>query len=368
MILVGLGNSHALAGLSIEQERKMGEEFLKAALRYLRFVEDPEVVDYVNKVGQSIVGHLEVHAFPYHFYVVDSSALNAFAAPAGHVFINRGLLEIMDHEGELAAVLAHEIAHVQSRHIAERLARSQKLNLASLGGMLAGVFLGGAVGQALTTGTAAMATSTELTYTRQNEEEADRKGLRYLEASGYPGDDIVSIFKKMGQHSWQAGGRAPTYLSTHPGVSERVNYLATTLETRHAAGGHTVEPAKQTQEFCFMEAKLLGAYGDPSEAMARFLEWRGRQETQVMALYGMGLLQRRQGKMEEALQSLKAAVSLRPDLAPLLVELGETYFQMGQLDKAISVLESAVSAEADQPTTLYALGRFLLERGDAVTA
>jgi predicted Zn-dependent protease len=370
LLLAGPLSRPARAELSIEDEKKMGEQFLTAALRQFRFIEDPEVVDYINKVGQRLVKHLEAHTFPYDFYVVDSNALNAFAAPAGHIFINRGLLEFTDNEGELASILAHEIAHVQSRHIAERLARSQKLSLVTLGGLLAGIFLGGSgtAGQAVIAGTLAGSASLQLSYSRQNEEEADRKGLRYTEAAGYPGQEMVSIFQKMSQQSWQEGGKVPTYLETHPGLSERVNYLAATLEARQKSSKRREEFVEDNQGFRMMQAKLLGAYEDPSAAEPQLRSWLAQPDTRVMGLYGMGLLERRQGKMEDAATSLKKAISLRPDLPPLLVELGETYFQMGQVDKAVSVVQSALSLDPNQPAALCALGRFLLERKNTADA
>jgi predicted Zn-dependent protease len=355
----------AQADLSIEEEKKIGEKFLKAALSQLRLIEDPEVVRYVNRVGQDVVKHLEAQTFPYHFYVVDSSTLNAFAAPAGYVFMNRGLIEIMDDEGELAAILAHEIAHVQSRHIAQRLARARALNLAALGGMLAGIFLGGEAGAAAIAGSQAGVTSAMLNYSRQDEEEADRKGLRYLEAADYSGEDFVKVMRKMGQDSWKAGGRIPAYLTTHPGVSERVVYLSTTVGTRPAS------PKVRTGDsegFILMQVKLYGSYGNPREAEPKFQEWFEKPETKAMAYYGRGLMRRRQRLLDESVTAFKDAIALRPDLAPILVELGETYFEMGEFGKAQQVLTSALTLEPDQPMALYALGRCQLEQGQVAEA
>jgi predicted Zn-dependent protease len=344
LIVVGPQTRLARADLSIEEEKKIGRQFLKAALSHLRLIQDPEVVGYVNRVGQDIVKHLEVHIFPYHFYVVDSSSLNAFAAPGGYVFMNRGLIEIMEDEGELAAILAHEIAHVQSRHIAQRMARARTLNLAALGGMLA----------------QAGATSAMLNYSRQDEEEADRKGLRYLEAANYSGEDFVQIMRKMGQDSWKAGGHIPTYLTTHPGVSERVVYLSTTVGTRPTSAEIR---NLDSEGFILMQVKLYGSYESPKEAEPKFRDWFEKPETRAMAYYGTGLMRRRQRLMDEAVESFKSAIALRPDLAPILVELGETYFEMGELDKANQVLNSALTLEPDQPVALYALGRCQLEQG-----
>jgi len=367
VLAIGWLPGEAGADFSIEDEKKLGEKFLHAVLQQLRLVEDPEVVSYVSRVGETIVAHLEVHTFPYHFYVVDSSALNAFAAPAGHVFINRGLIEIMDDEGELAAILGHEIAHVQSRHIAQRVARAQKLNIAALGGLLAGILVGGEAGAAVIAGSQAGATSAMLNYSRQDEEEADRKGLRYLEAADYHGEDFVTIMKKMGQDSWKAGGHIPTYLTTHPGVPERVAYLASIVETRPKSS-QAAKGSAHFDAFLLMQTKLYGGYENPAEASAKFRDWLERPETKAMAHYGMGLLQRRQRMMPESVDSFKMAINLRPDLVPILVELGETYFQMGEFDKASSVVSSALILEPDQAMALYVLGRTQLEQGKVAEA
>ncbi len=359
----------AQAQLSIEEEKEMGQKFLIAAMRQLKLIQDPEVVGYENHVGQRLVKDLDVHIFPYHFYVVDSNALNAFAAPAGHVFMNRGLIEIMDDEGELAAILGHEIAHVQSRHISQRMARAKKLNLATIGGILAGIFLGGDAGAALLSGSAAASGAAQLQYSRKDEEEADRKGLRYIEASGYQGEDFVKIMKKMGQDSWQSGGRIPTYLTTHPGVPERVNYLATILETRPKSSRAGKRQIGDSESFKVMQAKLLGEYHNPpSEAEAILREWLDKPATAAMGYYGIGLVHRREGKMAEAVDSFKTAIFQRPDLPSILIALGETYFLMGKLDSAVAVLESALILDPDQPLAHYVLGRCLLEQGKPAEA
>jgi predicted Zn-dependent protease len=245
------------------------------------------------------------------------------------------------------------------------MARAQKLSLAALGGMLAGIFLGGDAGTALIAGSQAGATSAMLNYSRQDEEEADRKGLRYMESAGYRGMDFVNVMRKMGQESWKAGGHIPTYLSTHPGVPERMAYLATTVETR----GETSKGRTQDHEgFILMQAKLFGSYGTPLEAEAKFREWLEQPATKAMAFYGLGLLKRRQRKMDEAVESFKKAIALRPDLPPVPVELGETYFQMGQFDKATSVLLSALTLEPEQPMALFVLGRCQLEQNQVAEA
>jgi predicted Zn-dependent protease len=204
-----------------------------------------------------------------------------------------------------------------------------------------------------------------LNYSRQDEEEADRKGLRYLEAANYSGKDFVKIMRKMGQDSWKAGGHMPTYLTTHPGVSERVVYLSTTVGTRPTSAEIR---NLDSEGFILMQVKLYGSYESPKEAEPKFRDWFEKPETRAMAYYGTGLMRRRQRLMDEAVKSFKSAIALRPDLAPILVELGETYFEMGELDKAQQVLNSALTLEPDQPVALYALGRCQLEQGQVAEA
>lgn len=367
VLLVMLGPMSTLvqADLSIEDERKLGQQFLVAVLAQLPVVQDPEVVGFVNKVGRDVVNHLQSHHFPFQFYVVNSSDLNAFAGPGGYIFMNRGLIEIMDDEGELASILSHEIAHVQSRHIAQRIARAKKLNFAALGGLLAGIFLGGEAGAAVMMGSQAGANQAMLNSSRQDEEEADRRGLRYLEATGYEGRNFVTIMRKMGQDSWKMGGHVPTYLLTHPAVPERVAYLSTTVQTRPKSAKVRI---KDDEGFLLMQAKLYGSYEIPKEAKVKFQQWLGQDETKAMGYYGMGMVLRRQRDMDEAVQSFQSAIALRPDLYPILVELGYTYFQMGKIDNATSVLESALTLAPDHPVALYGMGRCMLEQERAAEA
>ena len=358
------GESKAFS-LSIDEEQILGEQFLANVRKHFDLVDDDFANEYINDLGHYLIKPLKTKPFPFRFYIVKDNDLNAFAGPGGYVFMNRGLIEIMDDEGELASILSHEIAHVQSRHIAQRIARAKKLNFAAIGGLLAGILLGGEAGAAILTGSQAGATQAMLNSSRQDEEEADRRGLRYLEATGYEGRDFVTIMRKMGQDSWKMGGHVPTYLLTHPAVPERVAYLSTTVQTRPKPPKVRI---KDHESFLLMQAKLYGSYEIPKEAKVKFQEWLGQDETKAMGYYGMGMVLRRQRDMDEAVKSFQRAIALRPDLYPILVELGYTYFQMGKIDNAISVLESALTLAPDHPVALYGMGRCMLEQERAAEA
>ena len=105
------------SGITIQEEEELSREFLKVVLKHFELITDPLIVNYANRIGQKIVSIVPHRYYNYRFYVVKEHTFNAFAGPGGHIFINSGLLEVMEDEGELAGILAHEIAHVAAFHM-----------------------------------------------------------------------------------------------------------------------------------------------------------------------------------------------------------------------------------------------------------
>ena len=138
--------SRSAYSLTVSEEEKLSRGILKHIYQQYEIIEDPAIVDYVNKVGNRIVEGLEEPLFNYRFHIIKVDAYNAFAIPAGYIFINSGLLAAMDSEEELAGILAHEIAHVNARHISQRIERSRKTGWATMAGMAAGILMGAAGG------------------------------------------------------------------------------------------------------------------------------------------------------------------------------------------------------------------------------
>ncbi|MFZ0134742.1 MAG: M48 family metallopeptidase, partial [Desulfobacterales bacterium] len=172
------------AGITIKEEEELGREFLTYLNLQMEIIDDPLIVAYVNSIGKKILAKVPPQPFPYHFYVVDQQIYNAFATPAGHVFIYSGLMAAMDNEDELAGILAHEISHVTARHISQKIERSKLISIATLAGVAAGMLLGAAGGGqaagALTMGSMAAGQSASLAFSRENEVQADQIGMGYL--------------------------------------------------------------------------------------------------------------------------------------------------------------------------------------------
>ncbi|HPJ97517.1 MAG TPA: M48 family metalloprotease, partial [Syntrophales bacterium] len=168
----------ACAELTIEDEKKLGQEFYEKMVKNDFLVQERRMNDYITKVGTTVLASVKNPLFDYRFSIVKDSSVNAFATPGGYVYVNRGLIALVDTEGELAAVLAHEIAHVNARHIADMVNKATKVNIATLLGVLAGAFLGGGgdLSAALMGFSLAASQTMALKYSRDHEEEADRYG------------------------------------------------------------------------------------------------------------------------------------------------------------------------------------------------
>jgi predicted Zn-dependent protease len=183
--------------LSTTRERHLGAQVRQRLRDQGALIDDIQLSEYLNSVGQRIAIYAEQSANPYTFYWINSSAINAFAAPGGFIGIHTGLLLATQNEDELAGVIAHEVAHVSQRHIARQFADAERLSLPMAAAMLASIALAaasGEAGQAALVGTAALNAQHQINMTRGNESEADRVGYQLLSQSGYNPNGLADFF------------------------------------------------------------------------------------------------------------------------------------------------------------------------------
>lgn len=204
---------------------RAGEKILLEVRKIWPVIEDRAINDYVTHVGKRILKTMESQPFDYQFYVLNTPDINAFAVPGGKVFLNSGLILMVESENELAGVMAHEIGHVVARHMAKQSEQGLKMGLAALGAILAGIFLGPQAAGALITTTTAATGTLALKYSRENEEEADYLGLKFMERAGYDRTGMIAMLKKMRRISGPSYSDPPPYLLTHPAVEDRISSL-----------------------------------------------------------------------------------------------------------------------------------------------
>lgn len=352
--------------ITIQEEEELSKEFLRVIKDRFEFIKDPVVVQYVNSIGRRILTNLPPQPFKYKFYIVKQHVYNAFATPAGHIFINSGLLEALEDEEELAGILAHEIAHVVSRHISQNVDRAPKLGLATLAGIAAGIFLGAggaaAVGNALIVGSMAAGQTASLAYSREDELQADQLAMDYLHRSGYSGRGLLTTMQKMRSKQWFGTDQIPGYLMTHPASEERMAYIDTYL-----AGNPLPEDQIRTidsHKFEFVKATVTGKHGDEQIALAAFESQLKSKPGDTIALYGKSLALAQGGDYEKSVATLRKALQ-KDALNPIMLkELGRIYFLMGDYEKAMQTLEGSVGLSPDDTESLLYLSRTHMTLGN----
>lgn len=361
MILAWSVPAHAI---SIKEEEELAREFLRVVSSHYELVEDPLILDYVSGVGRKILSQMPTQPFTYHFYVIRDEVYNAFALPAGHIFVNSGLLATMNSEDELAGILSHEIAHVVCRHISQRIERSKTINVATMAGMLAGILLGASTGnadamQAVTIGSAAAGQTAALAYSREDEAQADQIGLNYLYKAGYSGGGLLAILKKIRSKRWF---EAPDYMMTHPAVEERIAKIDTDMAIR--AKQSPRQPARrESLLFRRAQTRLKALYTDSDAAMNEFAALLEKSPGNPDFAYGYGLACARAGKRKEAIALLRQALQ-KEALDPIILsDLGRIYYLDGQYEEALNTLEGAVSLPGVNPEGYFYLGRTRMELG-----
>src|SRR5207247_7460975 len=200
-----------------ESEVRLGRQLAAEVDRTAKFVDDPIITEYVNRVGQNIVLHSDAKV-PFRIKVIDGDEVNAFALPGGFFYVYKGLILAADNEAELAGVMAHEIAHVAARHTMENEAKLRAMDY----GMLAGILLGGPiVSNVLYNGSSFFEGMAFLKFSRGAEEEADKLGVQYMWAAGYDPGAMATMFEKLEAKNKKKPGTIAKMFQDHPAPADR---------------------------------------------------------------------------------------------------------------------------------------------------
>lgn len=240
-----------IAYLSRDEEIKLGTEAQpQLTEEFGGKVNSAELQAYVSEIGHRLAAETEAEnpSLPWEFTLLDSPVINAFALPGGKVFMSRGLADKMTNEAQLAAVLGHECGHVTARHTNERMAQQAILvGGGSVIGAVAGAVVGAQdagsqVGQSI--GSVAA-----LSYSRDQEIEADRLGMRYMKVIKYDPMAAVEVQEILKRESESSGGRPPEILSTHPASETRIAELKKRFEKYHMDTVNNPEYQKYPQRY-----------------------------------------------------------------------------------------------------------------------
>ncbi|HKO03695.1 MAG TPA: M48 family metallopeptidase [Candidatus Acidoferrales bacterium] len=235
---------------SLEREIALGKQLAQEVERSAKFVDDPIVVDYVNRVGQNLVRNSDARV-PFTIKVIDADQINAFALPGGFFYVFSGLILHADEESELAGVMAHEIAHVAARHGTRGQTKGELAQLAMIPAMIfipyswAGWGMYEALQFAIPL--------TFLKFSRDYEREADFLGLQYMYKAGYDPNSYVTFFEKIQAEERRRPGSIPKAFSTHPPTAERIRNIQEEIARILPVRGEYIVT---TSEFDVVKARL----------------------------------------------------------------------------------------------------------------
>lgn len=252
--LPDMGDS-AGALVSPVEEYQVGQSFFWRLQQQVDLVEDPEINDYLRALGYRLAANSDAPRLPFTFFMVPNPAINAFAAPGGFIGIHSGLMTAAESEGELASVMAHEIAHVTQRHILRSYERTERMSVPMTAAMIAAALLGIAdpsAGTAAIMAVQAGGIQMQIDYTRAHEAEADNLGMQTLVSAGFDPYTMSQFFERL-----QVAGRfygssqVPEFLRTHPVTSSRI------AETRSRAENYRSDRKyRDSEQFYLMREKL----------------------------------------------------------------------------------------------------------------
>jgi predicted Zn-dependent protease len=355
----------AQATLSLEDEYLIGRMVMRGLRESGQILEDPETSEYLQSLGLRLASQAHEGNRDFDFFMVNDSAVNAFALPGGFIGINTGLLLITRNESELAGVLAHEIAHVTQRHIARSIEARSRSNMVSTAATLAAILLGaisGAGSQATMgaiTAAQGLAAQSQLNFTRENEYEADRVGIGILASAGFDPNAMPAFFETMARRTQLGPDQVPELLRSHPVTSARI------AESRGRAAQHAPVALHDAMSYAITRERVrvltTPAGADPRDHYAALVG--NEPDASVAQVYGKALSRMMAGDAAGAIPTFERLVTSYPEVMQFHTALGQAQLANGETREALATLERAWKLSPRNVPVTVRYGQALLQAG-----
>jgi predicted Zn-dependent protease len=325
---------------SVGEEKEVGEQLLTMVRKGFTLIDEPDVIQYINELGQGTLAVAGSQYFDYHFFVISNKELNAFAAPSGLIFFHSGLVESLDSEEELVGVMAHEIGHVVSRHLADRIRKTAKISAVTMLGVLLGIALGaGPLSEAIIAGSAAAGQSAALSFSRLDEEEADRLAFKWMQEQNLDPGEMVNMLHEIHTMNRYRMGYVPPYLLTHPGPDVRMSYIQDLILFSEQKKYVTVD------QFPFQrfKSRVISLSRDPVQLVSYYQRATATMEPDsqaaAMAYYVLSQAYLAAADFDKAEKSLGKTMAFFPNKQILKADLGIIYLKAGKFNEALGLLQ-----------------------------
>ena len=348
--------------ISPAEERALGEAFMREVRARLTIVDDPQIERYIQSLGYRLVAASDRQGLGFTFFVVEDESVNAFAAPGGFVGVHSGLILATRTESELASVLAHEVAHVTQRHIARTIEDAGRTNLPVLAGIIAAILIGTHspdAGQATAAAVIGSKVQRQINFTRQNEMEADRVGIRLLAGAGFDPRDMAGFFEKLDNAS-RYSQRPPEFLSTHPVTTDRI------AEAQERAARFPYRQHRNSDSYYLVRAKLrVRIAGDPQSVLDQLVDEHatGHVQSPAANAYGQALAMARLGRDDDARATLERLLEAHPDNLAFRAELAGLALRTGNQSRALALYSEGLDLHPDDKGLVHGYAAALNDAG-----
>ena len=353
--------------IGAHEESIIGSQILQEVYKSDRVIRDVEIEDYLNKVTDKIVKSSDYSGSGITFFIVNDPSINAFAMLGGVIGVHTGLILSASTESELASVLSHEVAHITQRHVARMIGKLQKDSFKSYLGIGLALLLARSnpdLARGAILATQAMGVQTVLDFTRENEKEADRVGIKILDKAGFDVRGSIDFFKTLQKGSRYSSGASPSFLRTHPITSERISDIKDRLSDY---------PYKQRADdlsFHLVKGKLR-VFLRNKKAIQKELEINVKSRAYVNELgerYALAyayLLNENFNKAESELEWIMSKNIENPMVDQLRVEI---LLKRGDLNSAYQVLSRSIKKYPKHRIFIYGLANYFIEKKLATEA
>lgn len=362
--------SPANSVLSREKEQQIGRAIYRSLVESQRVMEDPEIQEYVQDVGQKLAAQAQDGNYRFKFFVVNDPAINAFALPGGYIGIHTGLLLATATESELAGVMAHEISHVTQRHISRAVYANQRSSILTMAAMLGAILLGavGGSGDMVTGAIAAAqgaAAQQQINFTRANEYEADRVGVGVVAAAGFDPMGMPDFFGTLAQGTGPLSAEAPEFLMTHPVTVNRI------AETRERALSYPRPEVQDAAGYSLAKARVrVLTTSTPEKALDYFLAEQDnpRKVGDLGIPYGIALSRMEMGQYQAARDEFRQLAAANPGVVPFHTGLAGAELGLGNRRAAFAEYDKAMRLFPRNVPLTVSYAQALLADGQAKKA
>jgi beta-barrel assembly-enhancing protease len=357
------------AYISPEQERLLGQGFMREMRRNAPLVTDEEVEDYIQNVGMTL-GRESGYYGDFNFFVVESPVINAFAVPGGYIGVHSGLILGSHSESELASVLAHEVSHLTQRHGARMIEAAGKMSLPTMAAYLGAIVLAAIDPQAGLGALAAIGAASQqyqINFTRANEKEADRIGIELLHTSGFDSMAMARFFERLQRaNRYTDPKEIPEYLRSHPVT---VNRIAEARERAEKLNANVVREDSYEYLLVWQKLNVMSA-ADPAQAKTYYETALrdGNFTNETAARYGYALALSEAGDFDKARIEVGKLLAEQPNISAFQIAAARIEQQAGKLDEALELFDRARQKNPESRAATYGYVSLLINTGKAAMA